>query len=127
MSPPDDARELLALAQRDLKAALILAGAEEPQPEAAGFHLQQAVEKTLKAWLSLRNVVYPKTHDLSLLLGLIEDHGESAGTFWNLLELNPFAVQLRYELAGEGFPDFDHLAPTIEQLLAHVEALIKSA
>lgn len=124
MSPRDDARELLALARRDLKAALILARAEEPQAEAAGFHLQQAVEKALKAWLSLRKVVYPKTHDLSLLLALIEEQGESGGAFWPLLELNPFAVQFRYELVGEGFAEFDRLAATTRALLAHVESLV---
>jgi len=49
MSPPDTAQQLLALAQKDFKAALILAHAAEPQTDAAGFHLQQAVEKSLKA------------------------------------------------------------------------------
>ena len=49
MSPSDKPRELLALAEKDYKAALILARAEDPQMDAAGFHLQQAVEKSLKA------------------------------------------------------------------------------
>ena len=56
MSPPDTAQQLLALAQKDFKAALILAHAAEPQTDAAGFHLQQAVEKALKAWLALRHM-----------------------------------------------------------------------
>lgn len=33
-----------------------------------GFHAQQVVEKSLKAWLSGIGAEYPKTHDLSLLL-----------------------------------------------------------
>lgn len=49
MSPPDAASHLLALAQKDFKAALILAHAAEPQMDNAGFHLQKAVEKSLKA------------------------------------------------------------------------------
>ena len=108
MSPTDAPRELLGLARKDHKAALILAHAEDPQIDAAGFHLQQAVEKSLKAWLALEGVAYPRTHDLSLLLGLLEDQGQSIETgFWSLLELNPFAVQFRYELPGEDFPDFE--------------------
>ena len=107
MSPLDTPRQLLALAQKDFKAALILAHAAEPQTDAAGFHLQQAVEKSLKAWLAVRGVAYPRTHDLSLLLGLVEDQGENVAGFWSLLELNPFAVQFRYELPGEEFSDFE--------------------
>lgn len=59
MSPTDRPRDLLALAERDYQAALILAHAEDPQPDAAGFHLQQAVEKALKAWLGLKGIDYP--------------------------------------------------------------------
>jgi len=124
MSPPDTSRELLALAEKDYKAALILARAEEPQTDAAGFHLQQAVEKAVKAWLALKAVDYPRTHDLSLLLGLLEDRAESIEPFWSLLELNPFAVQFRYELPGEDFPNFEQLAQLAEQLLARVRSLL---
>jgi len=77
MSPLDMPRQLLTLAERDYQAALILARAENPQKEAAGFHLQQSVEKALKAWLALRGIDYPNTHDLSLLLGLLEDQEET--------------------------------------------------
>ncbi len=125
MSPTDTPRELLDLARKDFKAALILARAEDPQTDAAGFHLQQAVEKSLKAWLALKGVAYPRTHDLSLLLGLLEDQGQSIEPcFWGLLELNPFAVQFRYELPGEDFPDFEQISQLSEQLMAHVQSLL---
>ncbi|MHC4167802.1 MAG: HEPN domain-containing protein [Planctomycetota bacterium] len=124
MSPTDAPRELLKLAGRDHQAALILAHAETPQPDAAGFHLQQAVEKALKVWLALRGVDYPKTHDLNPLLGLLEDQDENIGPFWTLLELNPFAVQFRYELPGEDFSNFEQLAQLTEQLLEHVRSLL---
>jgi HEPN domain-containing protein len=127
MSPTDVPRDLLALADKDHKAALILARAPDPQMDAAGFHLQQAVEKSLKAWLALKRIEYPKTHDLSLLLRLLEDEGENIDSFWSLLELNPFAVQFRYELAGEPFPNFENLARQTEQLLAHVQSLLSGS
>ncbi len=123
MSPADRPRELLALAENDYQAALILARAENPQADAAGFHLQQAVEKALKAWLAFKGVDYPKTHDLNPLLGLLEDQDENIEPFWSLLELNPFAVQFRYELAGEAFPNFEQLAQLTEQLLARVQSV----
>lgn len=67
---------------------------------------------------------HPKTHDLSLLLRLLEDAGEDIEPFWPLLKLNPFAVQFRYEVAGEDFPDFEKVAQVASQLLAHVESLL---
>jgi HEPN domain-containing protein len=124
MSPTDAPRELLALAEKDGKSAWILARAPNPEMDAAGFHLQQMVEKSLKAWMALKNIDYPKTHDLSLLLRLLEDAGEAIGPFWPLLRLNPFAVQFRYEVAGEDFPDFEKVAQLASQLLAHVESLL---
>jgi HEPN domain-containing protein len=123
MSPHNQAIELLSLAQKDHKAAVILAHAQEPQMEAAGFHLQQTVEKALKAWLSLMDVDFPRTHDLSLLLGLLEDAGQTIDLYWELLALNPFAVQFRYELPGEGFPEFEQCLQKVQQLLEEVQAL----
>ncbi len=58
MSPTDAAAELLTLAEGDYQAAMILAHAENPQMDAAGFHLQQAAEKSLKAWLVLKGIVH---------------------------------------------------------------------
>jgi len=124
MSPADRPRELLALAENDYKAALILARAENPQADAAGFHLQQAVEKSLKGWLAFKGVDYPRTHDLSLLLGLLEDQDENIEPFWTLLELNSFAVQFRYELPGEEFSNFKQLAKLTQKLLAFVQSLL---
>jgi len=126
MSPTDRPRELLELAERDFQAALILAHAENPQTDAAGFHLQQAVEKSLKVWLALDGVDYPRTHDLNPLLGLLEDQGENVEPFWSLLELNPFAVQFRYELPGEEFPNFEQVAQVTKQLLTHVQSLFST-
>ena len=124
MSPPDLPWQLLTLAERDYRAALILARAEEPQTDAAGFHLQQSVEKALKAWLGAKGVDFPRTHDLSVLLGLLEDRDQEVKPYWPLLELNPFAVQFRYELPSEDFPDFDELAVLAKKLLSYVQSII---
>jgi HEPN domain-containing protein len=125
MSPNDSPGELIKLAEKDYRAAQILALADDPQMDTAGFHLQQAVEKALKAWLILKRIDYPRTHDISPLLGLLEDSGENIKSFWPLLELNPFAVQFRYELAGEAFPNYKQLAELTADLLVHVQSLIR--
>ena len=45
--------------------------------EIFGFHSQQSVEKTIKAWLSLAEVTYSKTHDLEQLFAMLEESGRS--------------------------------------------------
>jgi len=102
----DSLRELvdawLTKASHDLRAAERLApdddeGGYEPLFNAAAFHLQQAAEKTLKAYLASRSVRFANIHDLSKLLALagtievgIDQLANSAET------LAPFAVEIRY-------------------------------
>ena len=65
--------------------------------EVFGFHAQQAAGKALKAWLAAFDVEYPRTHDLSVLLTLLEAQGQDVTAYLGLIELNPYAVQHRYE------------------------------
>lgn len=65
--------------------------------EIFGFHVQQAIEKSLKAWLAARSIAFPFTHDLSRLLALLEDDGVEVAAFWQLVQYTVFAVQARYE------------------------------
>jgi HEPN domain-containing protein len=44
-------------------------------PEIIAFHLQQAVEKTLKALLSYKSISFPKTHDLEDILEVGSNNG----------------------------------------------------
>jgi len=64
-----------------------------------GFHCQQAVEKLLKAVLSMHAVRYRKTHDLRELMDLLADAGCALPPDLRDLDtLNPYASMLRYEL-----------------------------
>jgi HEPN domain-containing protein len=65
--------------------------------EVFGFHAQQAVEKALKAWLTLKGIEYPKTHDLASLLHLLQGSGADVSVFVEMIELSVFSVQYRYE------------------------------
>ena len=57
------------------------------------FHLQQCVEKLLKAVLSFEGINFTKTHDLELLFSQLEDIGISFSIDKDLIfELNDFAV-----------------------------------
>lgn len=124
MSGHEQARMLLLLARKDLKVSRILAGDLDPEEEAIGFHLQQATEKALKAWLAYRGVISPKVHDLSLLLSSLEDAGEDVSPFVFTVALNPFAVQFRYTLYEEEPFAWTELQEQVSWLVSHVESLV---
>jgi hypothetical protein len=55
--------------------------------EVFGFHAQQVVEKSLKAWLSLKAIQYKKTHNIRHLTALLEQAGEDATVLGGLRTL----------------------------------------
>ena len=60
----------IAIADRDLAAANLLSG---ESPDIAVYHLQQATEKYLKAFLASQGQALKKSHDVSALFsGLFE-------------------------------------------------------
>lgn len=123
----DHARVLLDAARRDLRA---LGGMDDRATfadEIAGFHAQQGVEKALKAWLVVRGVEYPLTHDLDALLDLVEGAGGTAAPFRPLGTLSAYAVRFRYEsLDAVGGPPLDRAAVVAEvaALLDHVARVV---
>ena len=118
MSDDKQARELLRAAGRDISA---LQGMSDPDvfaDEIFGLHTQQAAEKLLKAWLALLGEVYPLTHNLELLISILQERGVATEGFMPLVEYTPYAGRLRYEA---GHPSDQPLNRTIA--LARIEAL----
>ena len=91
MTPQEDARVLLALVDRHLRALRLNLDPDYPDEE-WGFTAQQAVEKLLKVRIVLRDERPPFTHMLNVL-------AELAGVELDplLLALQPYAVEARYE------------------------------
>lgn len=56
-------------------AILAAADGDEEQLNMAGYHLQQALELTLKYLLEQYGVEYPKTHDIDQLIRLGNENG----------------------------------------------------
>jgi HEPN domain-containing protein len=130
MSGVEHAREMLVLAQRDLKALQGMLDADIFADEIFGFHAQQAVEKALKAWLTLVGVEYPRTHDLEELLELLEEHAEPIlEAFYDLVDLTDFAVQFRYRIFedAEGRLNRGAMIRQVNDLVVHVERLVREA
>jgi HEPN domain-containing protein len=74
--------------------------------DTACFHAQQAVEKSLKAYLVAYEVDFPYLHNLEKLVAICAQRDSA---FLTLLEsaqeLTPYAVELRYD--EEFWPDPD--------------------
>jgi len=108
-SRQDLARVLLRRADGDLTLVLrVLDDADIPDA-IVGFHAQQAVEKSLKAVLSAREISYDRTHAIDYLVGLVEDNGIAApASLSAAVELSPWAVEFRY--ADDDEPTLDRHA-----------------
>ena len=98
MNPHEEqARELLAAAERDRLTFGILLRDSSAPIETTLFHAQQAMEKGLKAALVAEGVVFPRIHDLLELAGLAESHGMKVPVASDLMaRLAPYAVEFRY-------------------------------
>ena len=96
MSDLKQARVLLEAAAFDVSALRGMGDAAVFADAVFGFHVQQAVEKSFKAWLALLGAAYPLTHDLEELLELLSAREPDAARFDALTEYSPYAVQLRY-------------------------------
>lgn len=118
---------LLAMADKDLTALGGMSDRTVFADEVFGFHAQQATEKALKAWLAVIGADYPKTHDLRLILALLERSGAEVGPFWSLVRLDVFAVQFRYTVYEEPEHSLDREATRAEvsSLLDHVRPLLQ--
>ena len=119
------AEVLCAAAERDL---LTVESMTDSAPvESVGFHLQQASEKALKAWLALLGETYPLTHNLATLLGMLSDCQMDIGAYERVTDLTRFAVEFRYEAASDA--EVEQLASiraTVLALVGEVRQLLDS-
>lgn len=94
---PDEAEQLLAAAERDRRALVILSRDPQAPAEIALFLAQQALEKCIKAGLAIHGVVYRRTHDLLLLKSLASEAKLTLPVAHDLLaRISPYAVEFRY-------------------------------
>lgn len=128
MADLDQARTMLVMAEKDLRALTGMLDRDVFADEVFGFHGQQAVEKTLKAWLCIANVSFPKIHDLDELFALISDSGETIpDRFRPLSDLTDFAVQFGYAAFDVFEAELDRTAviEDVQAFFNYVNALLK--
>lgn len=103
------ARRWVIKAENDLKAGLAILQVAQPPTDMVCFHMQQSVEKYLKAYLTLRQKPFRRTH---VLAELIEQCKELDATFDTLYTLQAdtlsiYGVEVRYA--------DDFYLPTLEE------------
>jgi len=126
LRPPEEVkrnlvRQWLVKADEDLEAAKALMSLKTTFFSTIGFHCQQAAEEYFKASLTWRQIEFPETHDLSLLLGLISTAAPSlAESLEEVADLTSYGVEIRYpvdipEVTKEDVTEALHLAEKIRE------------
>ncbi len=123
------AHKMLRIAKREIKAIRAVvtnpAVSADVADEILGFQFQQAVEKLLKARITSLGIRSRKTHNLLVLLETLTDLGENVDAFRDLMMLNVFAVEMRYDESTEDQPlEREGLLTQVQALCDHVDASI---
>jgi HEPN domain-containing protein len=94
----DEVKNWLKKAINDFKASqLLLDSSDDNITDTVCFHAEQFVEKSLKAYLVLKNVGFKKTHDLEYLIKLcLEIDAEFIWLNEVAMKLSDYAVDVRY-------------------------------
>ena len=120
----DHAKILAQKADSDLKVCEISLQHDGPL-DVVAFHLQQAVEKLLKALLAARTIVYPKTHDLDELMNLLPPDFSTVLSFRERISgWTAYAVDIRYEIVAYEKEELHEALATAQSLRETVLGLI---
>ena len=100
-APPEQVaqkvRQWMAFAEEDLLLARHGLGLAERAPlRLIAYHAQQCAEKYLKAFPVWRQVDFPYTHNIALLLELVAMQANWADSLMAAATLTPFAITARY-------------------------------
>jgi len=93
----ENVREWLQLADDDLYSAKILNEQVRRPFEIICYHCAQSIEKYLKSFLTFRNIIPKKTHDLVFLNSLCVENDNEFQNIKTVCDfLNRFANDIRY-------------------------------
>ena len=120
---------LLSKAEIDLLNATILRDSNQGNPEGIGFHVQQAVEKSLKAILVFHGIDYPRTHSIVGLARLASDNDiDLPDAFPESDRYTDYAVEFRYDqLDPEEAFDFDEAVIRATECVTFAKSLLEDA
>lgn len=130
MTVPDEqlaarARQWAAHADDDMRVARhTLTLRDECPYRLVAYHAQQCAEKYLKAYLVLRGIDFPYTHNIARLLELCSQQPHWASKLTEAEELTPFAITARYP--GDDEPVSEAEARRAVDIAARVRKAIRA-
>ena len=119
---------LLKKAETDLQGAEVLYKSDNEflDVEIVFFHLQQSIEKFLKAVLSYKGIHYTKTHDLEQLFKLLgTDFSLNRLDLDFIEELNMYAVQGRYDYVSDALDNIEDFFEIVKKVRKKTYEIIK--
>lgn len=120
-SSADSSSDWISYADNDLRAAHVLMGVKNPLIGVALYHIEQAVEKALKAYLIASKVTFGLTHDLKPLLASCAKIDSSFEQFTSDVKLiSPYATKSRYPNKSYTPPSVDE----VEELIQKAESIV---
>lgn len=121
MEPHETPEGLRARAAEDLRVAQIVKENDDELVTIICFHLQQYVEKSLKARLMELEIPYGKVHDLLMLVQLLPDGAPIENEYCNdLIALTHYATTAKYSARAPTVDEMERafkVAPIIVSLI----------
>ena len=119
-------KDWAARADDDLRVARhTLTLADRCPHDLVAYHAQQCAEKHLKAFLVLRGIDFPFTHNIAHLLELCAEHAGWTDDLKDAEELTPFAITARYP--GDDEPVSEQEARRAIAIAARVRDQVREA
>ncbi|MDP4021330.1 HEPN domain-containing protein [Methylobacterium sp. NEAU 140] len=119
-------------ARRDVRAARRLL-VDPPELETTAYHVHQAVEKAIKAFLVAAGIRYPRGrgagHDLDMLASLVPAGDPLRTSALLMSDLTPWATAFRYPaddpLTAEPLPPKDEIERRLDAAEAFIAAVAR--
>jgi HEPN domain-containing protein len=109
----DEARRWFAIAEQDLRVALLCLAAQPPASDAAAYHCQQSAEKLIKGLMVAAAVPFRRVHDLDELADQAVRHFPNLASYLNFCRpLSRWGTVFRYPTLG----DAAEVGPSVEEI-----------
>ena len=121
MVPHESVESLRASADEDLWTAELVRDSDDEKTRIICFHLQQYVEKRIKAKLLEKGIQYPRKHDLVSLLELFNDKDLLDKHIKDAANLTDYATAFRYERRVPSIEEMESAFVSAQSIVSDVD------
>jgi len=123
MVQPESYESLVSCAQDDLWNARLIRDTDDEKTRLICFHLEQYVEKMIKAKLCEKGLTYPKKHDIVSLLELLDEPELMKKHLVNAVNLSEYATTFRYSSRIPSVEEMENAFVFAESIVNDVEKI----